>query len=425
MITMLSKTIRCNMSKALLLMLFCLFGVTVSADAFERAGVYYTYLSDGFVEVAASSSGTYSGDIVIPFSFYENGELYAVRGIGNNAFQGASGLTSVKLPMYMTFKYIGEYAFNDCSLTSFMIPSQVTKIGKKAFYFCDKMKDLYVCATDPATIEEIGVEAFSNINRNGNVCTLHVPVGSKALYVADTRFSKEFDVIEEFTSPVGYDLLVLSTHVTSENQADILGNGAASYDPDNNTLTLYKDMENGLRRLPLINYNNTSSEQGKLIVCAENAVTLHSVYVPVISSNGVDITVAGPAKMKMQAGNGPAVYLEGTGDELIFDHASIEFEGEEGIRGKGGNLTIISSTVAGQVKSTKSTFRGWGNVILTACQIVKPVGGTYDVDSKELRDSEGYPISLVNIKPCVYDLDGNGKVDAADVVILVNKIMEK
>ena len=59
----------------------------------------------------------------------------SVTSIGNRAFFGHSGLTSVTIPNSVTS--IGGSAFNGCSgLTSVTIPNSVTSIGSNAFYGC-------------------------------------------------------------------------------------------------------------------------------------------------------------------------------------------------------------------------------------------------------------------------------------------------
>lgn len=59
-----------------------------------------------------------------------------VTEIGESAFGGCVGLTSVVMPKSVT--KIGWGAFKDCtSLTSIVIPKGVTEIGESAFYGCN------------------------------------------------------------------------------------------------------------------------------------------------------------------------------------------------------------------------------------------------------------------------------------------------
>ena len=85
--------------------------------------------------VRSKSSGKYSGEIVIPESVEHEGVTHSVTGIGNGAFDGCSGLTSVTIPNSVTS--IGESAFKGCSgLTSVTIPNSVESIGSDAFSGC-------------------------------------------------------------------------------------------------------------------------------------------------------------------------------------------------------------------------------------------------------------------------------------------------
>lgn len=67
----------------------------------------------------------------------------SVSAIGNYAFAGCTGLTTLNLPNSVTS--IGTSAYNKCSnLTSIVMPKSVTNIGSGAFSGCDKLENIVV-----------------------------------------------------------------------------------------------------------------------------------------------------------------------------------------------------------------------------------------------------------------------------------------
>ena len=79
----------------------------------------------------------------------------SVTSIGDYAFHGCTGLTSMTIPNSVTF--IGEYAFSRCSgLTSITIGSNVRTIGKRAFYYCSGLTSVAI----PNSMASIGDGAF-------------------------------------------------------------------------------------------------------------------------------------------------------------------------------------------------------------------------------------------------------------------------
>lgn len=71
--------------------------------------------------------------------------------IGQDAFRGCTGLTSVTIPASVTS--IGNSAFRNCTgLTSVTIGSGVTSIGEGTFYWCNDLTKVYCYAPTPPTL---------------------------------------------------------------------------------------------------------------------------------------------------------------------------------------------------------------------------------------------------------------------------------
>lgn len=143
-----------------------------SANAYDVKidGIYYslestfnydTYNYD-LIATVVSGETSYSGDVNIPNNIWVNdygseyyGKRFDVMNIGQSAFEGCTGLTSVTIPGSVTV--IGEAAFRGCSsLTSIIIPNSVTTIGDEAFGNCLSLTSI----TIPNSVNTIGVGAF-------------------------------------------------------------------------------------------------------------------------------------------------------------------------------------------------------------------------------------------------------------------------
>ena len=85
----------------------------------------------------------------------------SVTTIGESAFRGLDGLTSITLPDSVTT--IGNHAFSGCrGLTSVIIPDGVTSIGDSAFAYCSGLTGVTI-PDSVATIGERAFEACSNL----------------------------------------------------------------------------------------------------------------------------------------------------------------------------------------------------------------------------------------------------------------------
>ncbi len=157
----------------------------------------------------------------------------SVTSIGDQAFYGCSGLTSITIPEGVTsigfyafygcshlatvnlsrsVTSIGWYAFYACPITSITIPERVTEIAYGSFWDCKSLTSV----TLPSSVASIGDMAFngcsaltsviienptpvsitSDVFTNRANATLYVPAGSKAAYEA-ADYWKEFKAIVE------------------------------------------------------------------------------------------------------------------------------------------------------------------------------------------------------------------------------------
>ena len=147
---------------ALLLILSLFSSFSALAYDCKVDGIYYDLNNDDKTAsvtymglYTSDNKDAYVGNIIIPESITHSGTTYSVTSIGDNAFWGCSGLTSVTIPNSVS--YIGKYAFASCSgLTSVTIPNSVTSIGECAFASCSGLTSV----TIPNSVSYIGEAAF-------------------------------------------------------------------------------------------------------------------------------------------------------------------------------------------------------------------------------------------------------------------------
>ena len=162
------------------------------------------------------------------YSDRDDGFIYTSNDkLGDYAFYGCSGLTSLTLPSSVT--KIGCYALFSCiGLTSLTLPSGVTKIGAGAFFCCYGLISL----TIPSSVTAIGSGAFNGCSGLTSIyaymeklpetgsnlflgcdaknCTVYVPKGTGNAYFRSAEFGYFYNIVE--FDATGIDKVAISTN---------------------------------------------------------------------------------------------------------------------------------------------------------------------------------------------------------------------
>jgi hypothetical protein len=203
--------------------------VTIPSSVTE-IGVWAFWGCSGLNKVNITDVAAWCG---IPFDDFSNplsyaGHLYlndqeitdlvipnTVTSIGDFAFEGCIGLSSVTIPNSVTS--IGQYAFWGCTgLTSVVIPDSVTIIGEAAFAWCTGLTSV----TIGNSVTTIGDNAFAQCKSMQNFSV----ASDNAYYATDSvgaLFNKDFTTL--VICPGGKTELDIPQTVTS------IGNSAFFY----------------------------------------------------------------------------------------------------------------------------------------------------------------------------------------------------
>ena len=110
-------------------------GQTPGGEGIEPARLIFEKTDNGYSVTGYEGAPTV---VVIPETY----EGLPVMSIGQDAFAGCTGMTSVTIPDSVTS--IGRTAFLSCTgLTTVTIPGSVTSIGEGAFTSCVKLVEVY------------------------------------------------------------------------------------------------------------------------------------------------------------------------------------------------------------------------------------------------------------------------------------------
>lgn len=172
----------------------------IAAGEMQTGGLSF-YLGDTDALLYNVDTDVTGSDVVIPATVEQDGNSYTVNEMRAALLKNSAAVKSVTIPASIT--QIPNDAFRNCTeLTSVTMPATVTSIGAYAFYMCSKIKELEL----PASLTTMGSSAFWNVgikvvchsaapltlpkstmySYQFKKCTVIVPVGSVAAYVAAT-----------------------------------------------------------------------------------------------------------------------------------------------------------------------------------------------------------------------------------------------
>ncbi|MBR5697137.1 MAG: chitobiase/beta-hexosaminidase C-terminal domain-containing protein [Prevotella sp.] len=131
--------------------------VTAYAYDVEINGIYYNINQSAKTAEITSGDNPYPySDLTIPESIVYNGVRYAVTSVG-------------------------EWAFNGCeNLSTLTIPATLTSMGHGAFYYCNLLRDIYICSAKPnCHIENDTFDYYTETE-----ATFYVPTGTTYYHMA-------------------------------------------------------------------------------------------------------------------------------------------------------------------------------------------------------------------------------------------------
>lgn len=124
--------------------------------------------------LTTTGSGTFMDSPLSSITLPKN-----LTSIGNNAFNGCSGLRDISIPSGVTS--IGKGAFKGCGLKEFTLPKQVTEITDEMFFNCS-LQHIYL----HDGLKSIGNYAFANS------ALTEITIPNSVMYIGENCFSGSY-----------------------------------------------------------------------------------------------------------------------------------------------------------------------------------------------------------------------------------------
>ncbi|GBU28328.1 hypothetical protein R84B8_01886 [Treponema sp. R8-4-B8] len=227
-----------------------------------------------------------------------------VTSIGNSAFTGCTGLTSITIPDSVTS--IGGLAFAYCNdLTSITIPNSVTSIGNSAFTDCTGLTSI----TIPNNVTSIGNPAFTGCTgltsitvASGN--TVYRSEGNCLIQISDNKLIQgiKTSIIPDSVTSIDNEAFFGCsglTSVTIPNGVTIIGDSAfygcsgltSVTIPDSVTIIRREAFSrcSGLTSITVASDNSVYRSEGNCLIQISNNILILGIKTSVIPDNVTSI----------------------------------------------------------------------------------------------------------------------------------------
>lgn len=297
--------------------------------------------------------------------------VYDSHGNCNAIIETATGKLLLGCPstvIPMGTKSIGNYAFYGYeNLESIEIPGSVTAIGDHAFARCDNLLTVIAAMKEPMPIAENTFTSRFN-------ATLYVPIGSKSLYMA-AEYWKDFYDIEEIDMG-GLD--IVPTDISTLPNA------------------IYAHAATGLK-----------GGETTLTICLKNEQATNAYSFDLKLPDGV--TATSYTLSNRHDGHSASVNYNETKD--VYSFAVLSLGSKELKDNDGAILTVILNV------DDNMTIGNYA---------VKIQNAKYSLPSGSSKVTMPETISLLSIEDYLKgDVNGDGEVDIADAVCIVNHVVGK
>lgn len=264
----------------------------VSIDAYTGVdGTFHnsiTYAANAIPVYAFFTSNTGKGKTNL-----KNIELPStITSIGSYAFAACSGINNLSIPP--TVVSISSNAFNSCTdLSSITIPTSVSSIGSNAFYNCSALTSIIMHSSYPIDLSSTN-NVFYNVNKTN--CSLYVPYGSKALYMAKPQWNSFTNIVENTKGFIfGTNKLILPYNAGSSIAVDLKSNVNWTISSDQSWLTFNTSSGTGNSTLILIAEDNltTTVRKATLTLSAPDCIPQVLEVVQNTAPKTIDVIAGG------------------------------------------------------------------------------------------------------------------------------------